>query len=238
MKTMIATRIAAMGLTVMLALPAAASVTPYTEAFAADNANWGTGGLWNEYVPLAWNAGGGPDGANYVSSMQNFGDFAPGPLDVAIFRGQDNYGSSDGAFAGDWIDGGITEFSFWVRHDAPVSLKYFVRFTPTGPNFPSMNYRFEDQVVESGTWTQLTLAISPDTPGFIPGGGPGTYEAVMSNLGKIQLGVDIEPLAGNGEDFRFDLALVSMQVPGPGGAALLAVFGFGCRRRRHCLMCS
>lgn len=219
---------------VAVANAASAGVSPFTETFANDNADWGTGGLWNVYEPVQWNQGSGPDGSNHISVTQNFSNFSPGPLDLALFRGQDNFDSSNGAFVGDWITGGITEFSFWVRHDAQEELKFFVRFVKAGANSPSMNYRFEDSLVQGNTWTKLTLQISPDTPNFIPGGGPGTYQNVMGDLGKIQIGIDLNPLAGIDLDFNFDLALVSMNVPGSSALMLLAVGGlFGTRRRRE-----
>lgn len=217
-----------------LATSATATVSPFTETFAEDNADWGTGGLWSEYEPLAWSDGGGPDGNNYVTATQDFGGFEPGPLDLAIFRGQDNYNSSDGAFFGDWLDSGVTEFSFWVRHDAPTALEYFVRFTPTGPNFPSMNYRFEDTQVQSGEWTQLSVEIYEDNPGWVIGGNPATtYDAVFSDLGKIQLGASVGEFAGEDVSYNFDLAMVSTTVPAPGALGLLAIGGIAAHRRRR-----
>ncbi len=207
------------------------AVVPFTETFANDNANWGGGGNWQNFEPLAWNEGDGPGGANHVTATVDFGQFAEGAADVAFFRGQDNYGSSGGNFVGDWLAGGITDFSFWVRHDAAVELEYFVRFTPAGANFPSMNYRFSDTLVAGETWTKLTLDIDEDNPGWIVGGGPGTYNNVFTNLGKIQIGIDIDPLSAGDAIHNFDLAMVST-IPAPGALALLVLGALGTRRRR------
>lgn len=211
---------------------AGAAVDPYTETFASDNANWGGGGDWTTFQPLDWSGSGGPDGGGFVSDTLNFSEFSPGGFPLTVFRGQDNYNSSNGAFEGDWLAGGITTFSFWVRHNAPIDLQYFVRFTPADANSPSMNFEFSDSLVAPNTWTQLTLDISEDNPGWIVGGGPGTYNSVFTNLGKIQLGADMGGLAGMEPDFTFDLANVAI-IPAPGAISLLALAGlFGTRRRR------
>jgi hypothetical protein len=216
----------------MVSTPALASVMPFTETFADGNANWGGGPLWTEFDPLGWTEGGGPSGANYVTATESFGDTAPGPLDLAIFRGQDNFNSSNGAFLGNWIESNVSEFSFWVRHDASIDLEFFVRFTPTGQNFPSMNYRFTS-LVQTNTWTQLSVAISPDTPGWVFGGSPATtYDAVFGNLGKIQIGAAVDALTGMDETYNFDLALVSIAVPAPGVLGLLCIGMMAPRRRR------
>ncbi len=227
----------------VLALTAAstlaqAGVAPYTEMFAADNANWGgsAGGDWTAFEPLAWSApGGGPvAGAGFVTYTRNFLDVQPGQFPaLTIFRGQDNYNSSGGAFLGNWNEAGITEFSFWVRHDAAENVLFSVRFTPAGGNGPSMNYEFVDDLVQSGVWTKLTLAIDPDTDGWVIGGGPGTYNMVFNNLGKIQIGINPDPLVGIDQDVNFDLSMVSIAVPAPGAIALLTMAGLvGTRRRR------
>jgi len=211
---------------------AGASVAPFTETFSEGNAAWGTGTAWQLFDPLDWNMTGGPDGGGYVFTSQNFVDTVPVGFPSTFFRGQDNYGSSNGAFVGDWLNSGITEFSFWFRHDAPVALSPFARFTPVGANSPSMNVLFTEQA-QANTWTQFTISIDPANPDFVVGGGPGTFDAVFGNLGKIQLGADIAELAGLDQLVTLELALVSIAIPGPGAAALCALFGLtGSRRRR------
>lgn len=230
---MIRSIIALFGATCVCAA-AGASVVPYTETFSADNANWGGGGNWQAFEPLDWSSSGGPGGSGYVSTTLPFQDHQPGMFPaLTIFRGQDNYGSSGNAFVGDWTGSGITQFSFWVRHNSPEELLYSVRFVPVGSNSPSMNFEFSDTLVQPNTWTQLSLTISPDTPGWVVGGGPGTYDAVFSNLGKIQIGVNPDPLAGLEDDITFDLSNVSINVPAPGALCLLGLAGFGRRARRR-----
>lgn len=218
-------------LALSLAGTAVAATGPFTETFGNDNANWGTGGDWQTFDPLAWAGSGGHDGGGYVTASDNFADFTPGGFPLTLFRGQDNYGSSGGNFEGDWIEGGIIEFSFWVRHDASVDLEYFVRFTPMGANAPSMNLFFGD-LVAPNTWTKLTATISPDNEDFVVGGGPNTYNTVFGNLGKIQLGADVSPLAGIDQEFNFDLSQVSIAIPAPGALALFGL-GFLTRGRRR-----
>jgi len=216
-----------------LAATASASVEPYTETFADGNANWGTGGDWEVFEPLDWQGSGGPDSGAHVTAPKNFVDFEPGGFPLTIFRGQDNFNSSDGAFEGDWISAGVTEFSFWVRHDADIALDYFARFTPIGSNSPSMNVIFSE-AVQPNTWTKLSVEIDSNNDDLIPGGPPGTYEAVFGNLGKMQIGADVGQLAGDDQLYHFDLALVSISLPAPGAMALfglVAALG-GSRRRR------
>lgn len=217
---------------VATSLCAAADITAFTETFAEGNANWGTGPTWQSFEPLAWSAAGGPDGGAFVSATENLVDFSPGAFPFTLFRGQDNFGSSGGAFQGDWISANVNEFSFWVRHDATVPLPYFARFTPVGSNSPSMNIFF-GELVQPNTWTRLSVWISPDNEDFVVGGGPGTYGAVFGNLGKMQLGAELGQLAGIDQDFNFDLALVSITLPAPGALALLGIALLPHRRRRH-----
>jgi len=190
-----------------------AATVPFTEDFTADAANWFDSAGLNV---MTWHANGGPDGGAYASTSFNFA--GSGAMDTpAIYRGQSNFGSSGGAFVGDWLTDGVTEFRTFVRHDAGVPLSFFARFA-NGNNFPAV-VALGGAPVPSGSWTELIIPIRADA-GFIPEG-PSTFDGVFSNLGNVQLGVLAEPLAGTDQLVTFDLDKVSI-VPEPVSLVLLA----------------
>ncbi|HWB19122.1 MAG TPA: hypothetical protein VG711_02395, partial [Phycisphaerales bacterium] len=88
---------------------AATAVTAFTEDFTTNAANWynpsGT-------APADWFATGSFDGGSHISASYNFLDQTPGlPFPnnaVNLFRAQDEYNSSNNAFVGNWITGGVT----------------------------------------------------------------------------------------------------------------------------------
>jgi hypothetical protein len=206
----------------------ASVVVPFTETFSDDNANWAD----QASQPLDWVSTGGADGGGYVTNTFNFVDSSPGGFPQILFRGQANLGSSDGAFVGDWLAGGINHFSFHIRHDAPVPLVPFVRFATPG-NFPSANVIFPN-AVEPGAWVEVTLDITPDNPLFVFSGGPDVFYTVFGNMGNIQIGVEGDPLFGQDIDVVFDLDLVAIaSVPAPGVLSVFALTALcGSRRRR------
>ena len=190
----------------LMAGNAAADVAPFVESFDIGNAAWGD----EAGAPLAWSGSGGADGGGHVSNVFNFVDASPGGFPQVLFRGQDDLGSSGGAFVGDWLAGGITELRFMVRHDAQLPLQWFARMTPAGANFPSVN------------------AVHPD---FVFGGGGDVFSAVFGNFGKLQIGVYGDELAGIDQDYTFQLDQVST-VPAPACGLLLTGLLAGRRRRR------
>ncbi len=214
------------GLSLVLAAAAStaeAAIVPFTETFAGGAANWFDG---PGTAVVDWNAAGGPGGSAYVSSS---GGFLTANTDdpVLFFRAQDEFGSSGGAFVGNWIADGVNQFSAWVRHDAGVPLNFFTRFASPN-NFPAANQVFF-QPVPSGTWTQLVALLPNPTLIFE---GPFTYQQVFSNIGHVQIGVTTPAsLAGMDETFVFDLDDVSI-VPEPMGLWLLGLVGLALLKRR------
>ncbi len=136
-----------------------AATVPFTETFNAGSANWfdspGT-------TPLAWNVFGGPDGSPFASTPFNFVNSAANDTPV-LFRAQDEFASSGGAFVGDWVTGGVTVFNASVRQNSGVPLNFFVRFASPN-NFPGADNVFPISV-PSGTWTSLSAALP--NPGLI-----------------------------------------------------------------------
>ncbi len=211
----------------LLCAAASGAVVPFTEDFTGGAEGWrdaaGTG-------PASWVAAGGPDGSAYVTASYLV-PAEPPPFGAILFRAQDEFGSSGGAFEGDWISDGVLEFSFFIRHDGPAPLDVFARFS--GPlNFPgAVGLSFIS--VPAGAWTQITIPIAPASPNIILEGAP--YEDVFSNVGHVQIGVIPSALFAS-TTLTVDLDKVSI-VPAPGTVALLAAAGFTgvprlARRRR------
>jgi hypothetical protein len=219
-------RAAALALAGFAAAPASAVELHFTEHFATDAANWfDTAGA----APVTWNAAGGPDGSSFVSTNFNFVSSAPDGVPV-LFRAQDEFGSSGGAFFGNWLAAPVSEMTFFVRHNASAPVNFFARFS--GPaNFPGATAIVFAPVLPN-QWTPISILIHPINPSFIFEG-PSTFGSVFSNIGHLQIGVDVpDSLAGVDQDFTFDLDQVSI-VPAPGALALLAMAGWSRRRRRR-----
>ena len=200
-----------------------ATTLPFTETFSSDVAGWtessGVG-------PLTFNAAGGPDGSSYASGTFNFLNSTFGDQGPVVIRGQEPQNASSGAFIGNWIADGITQFSASVRHDAGVPLSYFTRFAAPVTSFPGAIGIVAGPPAPSGVWTDITFPIVNAGPPF----GPfvsyeGTsFAAVFSNVGRIQVGVEIPAaLAGVDQDVTFDIDNISI-VPEP-SSIMLAVCG-------------
>jgi hypothetical protein len=215
-------------------VPQSAALTvQFTEHFAVDHANWfDTAGV----APVNWVASGGPDGSSFVSTSFNFVNQTPGlPFPnnaVNLFRAQDEFNSSNHAFEGDWLGNGVSQFSFWVRHDAPTSLTFFARFS-TASNFPAWS-GVNFAPVASGAWTQITIDVAFGNPALFFEGPPPTmanFTQVFSNIGHVQIGAFGGDMAGVNHTITFDLDQPTI-VPAPGVLAMLIAMGLRGRRRR------
>ena len=201
---------------------ASAATVPFTEDFSTDSANWRDAAGVN---PLGWVSTGGPDGGAFARGTFSFA--SSGVQDTpAVFRGQSSNGSSGGAFAGDWLGGGVTEFRAMVRHDASTDLTFFGRFASPF-NFPAMVAVFPT-VVPPNEWTPVSVLLAPSN--FIAEG-PSTFNGVFGNVGNVQLGVLAGPLAGSPGTVTFDLDKVRI-VPEPATLGLLAMGSWVALRRR------
>ncbi len=204
-----------------------ATIVPFTEDFATGTANWTD----NVSTPATWNAAGSFDGSAYASSSFNFVDSETNDPAI-LFRGQQAANPVDsgsgGAFVGDWISDGVTELSFFVRHDAGVPLGFFSRLTPASPPVGAIGLSFIP--IPSDTWVPITLAIDASNPAIVYEGG--SFASVFSSIGNVQVGVSAPAdLIGIDQIITFDLDNVTV-VPEPVTLLLLAGGGLMLARRR------
>jgi len=205
---------------------ASATTVPFTENFATDHSNWRN---FNGSAGLTWVGGGGPDGSSFASGPFNFSTQTTGATPV-IIRGQDTFGTSGGAFFGNWIADGVTQVSLSVRHNAGVPLNFFGRFASPAA-FPGA-VAVDFAPVPSGVWTTVSFAIDPASPQFISFE-TSNFNTVFSSIGRVQFGVMVPAsLAGVNQVFAFDVDQVAV-VPAPAaGLGFLGLAAWGGRRRR------
>lgn len=208
-----------------LGASAQAAVVPFTEDFVDGPADWRDQAGASL---LDWTASGGPDGSAFASSTIDLSNASAG--DTPVFaRAQDEFGSSGGAFEGNWIADGVSNFSFSVRHDAAAPLSLFARFS--GPaNFPgAIGVAFAP--VLPGVWTEVNIPIFPESPNLISFEGS-DFNSVFSNIGHVQLGLTVDEASAGLPSVTLDIDKVSI-VPAPGAAMLAGLVGLaGLRRRR------
>lgn len=208
------------------------ATVPYTENFTLNAANWAdsTGQALATFVPS-----GGPDGSSYISTTFN----TAGSVDddgVIVFRGQDEFASSNHAFEGNWLAGGINHFSAYVLNTAPVPVQFFARFS-TASNFPGVAAD-NGTIAQPNTWTLLSFDINPSqiNATLFPEGPPSFYNSVFNNLGHVQIGFDVPAgYGGANQTITFGLDKVSINTPEPTSCVLalgFAALGFIRRRSR------
>ncbi len=213
---------------VIVASTAPATAPPFTEEFASDTAFWGD----NSSGPLTYVSSGGPDGSGFARTTFAFSDPNSGGDSVVLYRGQDEFGSSGGAFEGNWVADGIRIVTAQVKHNAPSVVNYFMR--GSGPaNFPGA-VAVDFTPVAPNTWTEVSFNLNPHGPQIVSTEGS-SWNDVFSNIGHLQFGVDIPAgLAGNPAQFTFDIDNISIATPEPAALCLagLAFIGVVTRRRR------
>ncbi|MEK6675492.1 MAG: PEP-CTERM sorting domain-containing protein [Planctomycetota bacterium] len=202
-----------------------AVTVPFTEDFASDAANW-RDGVGTSL--LEWHADDGPDRGSFVSGRQSFGSLSAGAFAI-LYRAQEDFGSSGGAFQGSWVADDVTEIRYLVRQHTGVPLTFFTRFRGPGPGFVPAAAVLEPVSVASDTWTEISVPLP--SAGMIFEG-PFSFDQVFGNIGRLQVGVVVPPgLAGNTESFAFDLDKVAI-VPEPATWALLTIGAVAGLRRR------
>lgn len=155
----------------------------FTETFSADHANWR---YPNGAANLEWSANGGPTGIGdgYVSATGvSFNGKSDGQFFVVI-RGNEAYGSSGGAFAGNWRTSGVYQFSIDVRHDVAVPTRIGVRLAKG--NHPAVAISPAD-LVPPGVWTRINIPVSPSAAGYLDYNFEGSnFSNVFSLINSIQ----------------------------------------------------
>lgn len=204
-----------------------AGINGFVETFSAGAANWRNS---NGASVLAWSPSGGPGDAAFVSGTFNLASTTPGGFPPTVIRAAASYGSSGGAYVGDWISAGITTVSFLFRHDLPQAITVTGRFA-TPVNTPGASVVSSSAVLPQ-TWTRVTFDVRAGSPDIVSLGG-GTYSAVFSNIGNIQLGFNV-PASLAGQDLTGTFSMTDFSiVPGPGALALISVACRWSRRRRE-----
>jgi len=197
------------------------ATVPYTENFTTDAANWRDGA---GAASATWVASGGPDGSGYVTTTAS-AFFLDDGDPVVLFRGQDGFDSSGDAFVGNWISSGINQFSFWVKHDAPVPVDFFIRFATAG-NFPG-TAADRGELIAPNTWTKISYEIAPShiNEYLFPEGPPSFYTSTFGSVGNIQVGYSVPTGFGSvNQSFNFSLDQPSIQTPEPTSAFLWMSF--------------
>ncbi len=205
---------------------AAAQTVPFTESYDADASNWrdATG-----VVNAAWVGAGGADGAGYITQALNFQTQTVGATPLLV-RSDSAFGSSGGAFYGDWLGTGVSELRFSVRHNAIAPINVFARFATNVPGEGAIGLEFVP--VFPNVWTPISIPIFDGNPQFI------SFEAsdfatVFANIQRLQFGISVPAaLAGQNLTFSFDFDEVGI-VPEPSSLALLAAGGLLLAARRR-----
>ena len=201
-------------------VPMAAAVTNYTEDFPATSANW-----IGPDAPATYVADGGLDGGSYATVGRN-----PSQISfmnsVTVLAGMDSLNASGDRFVGDWLSAGITHFSAYVRHDAPVALPFLTRFA-TSANFPGTTSI--ETLIQPNTWTQLNYDILPNSINttLFPEGPPSTFGETFSAVGNIQFFFTVPAaLAGSTTNYTFAFDKIAT-TPEPSGALFIVTAMLG-----------
>jgi len=212
--------------TCALCSPSFAAINGFTESFSQGAANWRN---FNGTATLAWSAGGGPADDAFVSGQFNLSSTTVGGFPPTVMRAAASYGSSNGGYVGNWINEGVTSVGFWFRHDLSQSIAITGRFA-TPNNSPGASV-VSSALVASNTWTFVSFNVAQGSSDIISLGG-GTYSAIFSNIGNIQLGFQV-PAALAGQNITGTFSMTDFTLtPAPGALALLAAGGLVRGRRR------
>jgi len=210
-----------------LAPAAARAVTvPFTETFSANNSNWLISLLPSGTTAAPWESSGGVDGSGSISSSRTLAvsQFNTGGFGFILFRGNAANDASGDAFVGNWLTGGVTELSTYVRHDAPENLNFYLRLD-SGSGRAGSSVPFS---VPSNTWTRIAVPIVDSASSF-QSYGAGTFSTVFANIQNVQVALsDTQPVGvlDGTTTYTFGLDSVAV-VPEPSGVAM-ALAAAGC----------
>jgi len=214
----------------------AVSVMPFTENFESSASNWLSGA--SQLVNFSPTGGVGPGG--FISTTGTVDTSGFGPI---VFRGNSTNAASGGAFVGNWLTAGVTDFSAYVWHDAPVALNFYIRFDKgAGSAASTKNF-----LVAPSTWTGLTIPIAHSigtsgetfqSYGAATGAGQAGFNAIFTDIKNVQIALgSAQDPSTHGQTYNLGLDGVAI-VPEPAvgtlvgiGMGWVAIFS-GWRRRR------
>ena len=199
--------------------PASALIVPFTEDFTSGASNW----LNGSSAAPTWSATGGVDGGGYISAP---GAITAEGFGTIVFRGNGAADASGDAFVGNWISGGVSTFSAYVSHDAPVALNFYARLD-AGSGRAGSSIDFS---VAPGSWFQLNIPIAE--PSFQSYGAAGTgtaaFNTVFSSITNVQIALSAtQDPSTAGNTYNVALDKVST-VPEPRTFLLLTVAAVTC----------
>lgn len=205
-------------------------INPFTETFSSTASNWSTAAsplTHPTYVPT-----GGPDGSTFARTSFPLANSVSGDQPL-VFRGQNNFNSSGGAFIGNWLGAGVEELNVSIRHNGSAPVTFYVRLAPfLAPNIvgPGVVSIFP-VAVQPNTWTTLSLAIDPSSAFIYEAG---DFYSNFTNVARVQFGFLVNnDIAGSATPLQVDIDNVGI-VPAPGAAALgLGTLALAARRRRR-----
>ena len=194
--------------------PAQALIVPFTEDFTSGAANW----LNGSSTAPTWSATGGVDGGGYISAP---GAISAGGFGTIVFRGNGAVDASGDAFVGNWISGGVSTFSAYVSHDAPVALNFYARLD-AGAGRAGSSIDFS---VAPGSWFQLNIPIAESSFQSYGAAGMGiaAFNTVFSSITNVQIALSAtQDPSTAGQTYNVSLDRVAT-VPEPGTNALLGL---------------
>ena len=190
--------------------PASALIVPFTEDFTSGASNWLNGAS----AAPTWSAAGGVDGGGYISAP---GAITAGGFGTIVFRGNGSADASGDAFVGDWISGGVSTFTAYVSHDAPVALNFYARLD-AGSGRAGSSVDFS---VAPGAWFQLEVPIV-NSPTSFQSYGAGTFATVFNGIQNVQIALSAtQDPSTAGQTYNVSLDRVAT-VPEPGTLGLVA----------------
>ena len=203
---------------------ATALIVPFTEDFTSGASNW----LNGSSAAPTWSATGGVDDGGYISAP---GAISAGGFGTIVFRGNAAVDASGDAFVGNWLTGGVSTFSAFVRHDAPVALNFYARLD-AGSGRAASSVDFS---VPVGSWYQLIIPITEASFQSYGAAGTGTaaFNSVFSSILNVQFALSsTQDPSTAGQTYNVSLDRVAI-VPEPHTLSMLtlAALGFGFLRR-------
>ena len=203
---------------------AQAVTVPFTETFETNNADW----VYATSTPAIWQATGGVGNGPFISGTATPSGTGFGAI---VFRGNGANDASGDAFVGNWITGGVKQFSAYVRHDATSPVNFYFRFDRGAGAAGSSNVFAP---VLPNTWTKLTLPIAVGSfqsfgaaGNLFPDDLDAQFTHVFSSIANVQIATSTSQESGViGNAFTFGLDSVAV-VPEP-SAVMLVLTGLGC----------